>query len=418
MKRRLFWKILIAFWLTFLAITQGVWLLMEHKRGAERFVPPMIPAAAAVMEQGGIRAFEAFKADLPEEMARGLAAKPYGGVAQASEFARVVELPTGETWVVEMQPRLKRGFAFNAPPELIVLGLLGGLLFSSVLAWYLTEPIRLLRNGFDSLAHGNLQTRVQSRLGRRNDEIADLGRDFDRMAMRLEHLVAARDRLLHDVSHEIRSPLARMQLALGLLRQKPVESSVYIGRMQTEIERLDLLVDELLTLTRAEHDADAPLDDYVDLVEVVRSVIEDARFEGSSDGASIALTIDAPSDEEARPAIRGNAQLIRRALENVVRNAVRFTPENGEVNVSVGLAKDKRSYMVEVADRGSGIDDPELLSRLFEPFVRKSGSKDGHGLGLAIARRAVEAHGGRITAGNRDGGGFSVTLTLPATSGS
>jgi len=422
LKRRLFWKILFAFWLTIFAITQGVWLTFEARQNDDSFGPmgggpPEMAAAAAVLQHGGVAGFEAFQAQLPAMMRNSLTREP---VAQGqrdpadSRTSRIVIDPAGNAHRLSLSLDMpNRPFRFlNIPPDVVIIGMLGGLLFSALLARYLTEPINRLRVGFEMLAAGKLDTRVARQIGNRNDEIADLGRDFDRMATRLEDLVAARVRLLHDVSHEFRSPLARMHLALALMRQSRVNTDSSVARMTLEIERLDHLVDELLTLTRLEHEGLPEGDEYFDLVDIVQSVVDDARFETGSEATEVHLANRIEAGEDERAPTKGQARLIRRALDNVLRNAIRFSPPGEAVDVVVGLSCAEQRYFVEIADKGPGVA-PETLSTIFDPFVRAQTHGEGHGLGLAIARRAVLVHGGTIEARNRAGGGFAVRIELP-----
>jgi len=426
MKRRLFWKILIAFWLTFFAIMQGVWLLFELNR--DRHAPPdgamarvaapvMLASAAELVAEGGPAAFTRMIARLPAEqrdrlaLAEAEAGAPAGGPAAHPDerlVTRAVTAPDGRAYELRYRygepPR--RWLRLNMPPEMLVIGLLGGLLFSAVLAWYLTEPINRLRGGFERLARGNLGTRLGGSVERRRDEIADLAQDFDRMAQRLEQLVGARDRLLHDVSHELRSPLARLQLAIGLARQSPARLEASLDRIDQEARRLDGLVGELLALARAEHGA-ASAEDYFDLAEIVRTVVEDARFEAQASGVVIRLEEELPPEEQ-RTALSGHAELVRRAIDNILRNALRFSTRGQSVSVRIGFSGE--AYRLVVADQGPGIDEA-ILPSIFDPFVRGDGA--GLGLGLAIAQRSVVAHGGQIMARNDEAGGLVVVVTLP-----
>lgn len=430
MKRRLFWKILLAFWLTFLAITQGVWLLFEISRDrrppperplAEAVAPVALAGAAELVSRSGPAGFDAFVSRLPDhqrkrlELAPGRPANPaISRAAGADAMTRAVTGPDHRQYILRYWYHVPPHplIPLNTPPELLFVGLLGGLLFSAVLAWYLTEPINRLRLGFDRLARGDLGTRLGATVGRRRDEISDLARDFDGMAQRLELLVSERDRLLHDVSHELRSPLARLRLAIGLARQSPARIDASLDRIDREAGRLDGLVGELLALTRAAHGVSSS-EEYFDPADVVRSVVEDARFEAQTSDVTIRLVEDIPEEEEQRPAIRGDAELIRRAIDNVVRNALRFSTAGGEVGVAIRLLSGERSYRIDVADRGPGVPEDETAA-IFEPFVRSGDAGDGGlGLGLAIAQRALIAHGGGIEARNRDGGGLLVIMTLP-----
>ncbi|NMN04425.1 MULTISPECIES: HAMP domain-containing sensor histidine kinase [unclassified Novosphingobium] len=427
MKARLFWKILLAFWITFLAITQGVWLLFEANRlrhaGPDGLAPveagqTILAAGANLVHIGGTAAFDRYVAGLSprqqarlQRLAQPLPPDPVWLVQQATT-------PDGHVlWLrYQVAPRGPRpAHGLNVPPEMLLLGLLGGLAFSAALAWYLTSPINRLRQGFGALASGDLGTRLVPRMGRRRDEIADLAHDFDRMAQRLEELVAMRDRLLHDVSHELRSPLARLTLAIGLARLSPTGIDHALDRIEHEAGRLDGLVGELLQLARLEHQ-DAPGEDYFDLADLVAGVLAEARIEADAAGVALVYAPDLPPEED-RPALRGQAILVHRAIDNVVRNALRFTPRGGAVRATLALGDG--AYVLAVQDEGTGVAEA-MLAMMFEPFVRGEPVGDGQGqpsggpgLGLAIAHRAIAAHGGTIAARNRPPHGLEVTITLP-----
>lgn len=278
------------------------------------------------------------------------------------------------------------------------------LLASGLLAWNFAKPIRNLRWALHAVAAGRLETRVQPLMGNRRDEIADLGQDFDRMAGRLQQLVGAQRLLLHDVSHELRSPLARMQVAVGLARQQPERAADMMDRVERESGRLDALVGELLALTRLEAGVEDAPREQVDVVELVASVAEDARFE--------ALNLNRDLLLKAEGVFYANvgAELICRAVENLMRNAVKYTPEG--TTVDVALLADAEQLTIRVMDRGPGTLESEFAS-MFEPFHRlgQDGS-EGTGLGLAIAKRAIDAHGGTIVPMLRHGGGLIMQIVL------
>ena len=426
MKAGLFWKILLAFWLTFFAITQGVWLLFQLRRDdrpperfmVEQMAPTLLSAAEGEVERSGREGFENLSHSLPDgqRLRLQLVEKNRRALPPVPEFSkslsREVTGPGRQDFRLHYWYRdgPRRTDIFNMPMELLALGVIGGLFFAAVLARYLTRPINRLRTGFDRLAQGRLSERLAPVIGNRRDEIADLARDFDSMAQRLEELVAARDRLLHDVSHELRSPLARLQLAIGLARQSPERTEASLARIDREAARLDTLVGELLSLARSEHLA-AEGDEYFDLAGVLRSVVEDARFEADSHGVAIIRREETPSIDHAPP-IRGDAETIRRAIDNVIRNAIRFSEAGNPVDVDYRL--EAGAHCILVADRGPGIDEASI-DAMFEPFARESEESLGFGLGLAIAKRGIAIHGGTIAASNREGGGLIVRLRIPIT---
>ncbi len=230
-------------------------------------------------------------------------------------------------------------------------------------------------------------------------------------SQQLQTLIAAQRSLLHDVSHELRSPLARLQASIGLARQSPQRIEDSLARIEREADRLDELVGQLLTLSRLEaRVAGQTLErvERTDLVDLVASVAADAHFEAQATGRSVAFS----GEGEVLADVR--VELLHRAVENVVRNAVKFTAQGTTVEVGVGRSASGGEVLVTVADRGPGVE-PRELPAIFEPFYRAANGPPaaGFGLGLAIARRAVEAHGGRVDARNRDGGGLLIELRLP-----
>ena len=303
------------------------------------------------------------------------------------------------------------GWPLGKPIPLLA-SVIVSLLFAFLLAWYFSRPIRALRNAFEAAAAGDLAPRFAGS-GSGGDELKDLGRDFDRMSARLRALMDGQRRLLHDVSHELRSPLARLQAAIGLAHQQPDKIASSLERIERESVRMDRLVGELLTLSRLEANPDLPKDELVDMAELVDGVASDARFEAGADGPAL----DAAVEDGLQ--VRGAPDLLWRAIENVVRNAVKHGGAGGIVELV--LRAEGRVVHVDVLDRGPGIA-PADLPTIFQPFFRanpSSNNVDGHGLGLAIAERVVHAHGGSIRATNRDGGGLQVAITLPrATQGS
>jgi signal transduction histidine kinase len=288
-----------------------------------------------------------------------------------------------------------------------VAAILASLLFAGFLAWYFARPIRALRSAFEAAAAGDLAPRFSGAGSRRRDELADLGRDFDRMSAQLRALMDGQRRLLHDVSHELRSPLARLQAAIGLAHQRPEKTAASLERIERESVRMDSLVGELLTLSRLEATPAISRTETIDLTEMVEQIADDARFEAGPHGAPVVV-----EGAGAGAAVLGEPDLLWRAIENVVRNAVKHG--NGQ-EVRIGLRSDGGRVHIDVCDRGPGIAE-EDLGLIFRPFFRSNTSRnnvDGHGLGLAIAQHVVHAHGGTIAAVNRQGGGLRVTISLP-----
>jgi len=439
---RLFWKFFFAFWLALLVAGAGVgaavWLHQRtlNGRGQELERGPravfLVNATTATLRHGGIAALrdvlEEWNAQqgrahvyVVDDAGRELLdrAVPAEALAQARRLAR----EDRESQVARLETAGERRYLFFIPAEeeaprrhpppapllSISIGILASLGFSALLAWYLSKPIRHLRGAFDAVATGKLETRIGARMGRRRDEIADLSQDFDRMTQQLQILLGSQRRLLHDVSHELRSPLARLQAAIGLARQQPERLDASLDRIERESGRLDELVGELLTLSRLEVSMSGAADEEVDLVDLVAGIADDARFEAEATGRRVEFS----SQGEAIVKVR--AELLHRAFENVIRNAVKYTNEGTAVMVRVErwTAPDRLSVIVD--DQGPGVPEGDLQA-VFEPFFRsETGVKTtGFGLGLAIARRAIEVHGGSIRALNRQGGGgLRVEIEMP-----
>lgn len=284
-----------------------------------------------------------------------------------------------------------------------------------LLARSLTAPIFQLRKAAGLFADGVLSTRVGAALGRREDEIADLGHDFDRMAERIEALVNARQKLLRDISHELRSPLARLNVALELARQRSgAEAAKALDRIERESDRLNQLIGHLVTLTLLESGADSIEKAPVNLTLLVQDIVDDAAFEAQTRNRSFII---GPMEEIT---IIGSEEMLRRAVENVLRNAIRYTDEGTAVEVGLLLREnEKGNYaVIRVKDEGPGVPEA-ALAQLFQPFYRVAEARDrltgGTGIGLAITERSVHLHGGTARASNDPAGGLVVEILLPVT---
>lgn len=296
--------------------------------------------------------------------------------------------------------------------RLLVVLVIGGI-FCYWLARYLTTPLFKLRTTTNELAEGNLGARVSTKLAKRRDEVGQLGRDFNAMAERLESMVKAQQRLLGDISHELRSPLARLGVALGLARQRSgAEANGALDRIERESDNLNEMISQLLTLTRLESGTDGRRRSEVDLTALVHEVAQDADFEARSVNRSVEVV---SSDNCS---INGVEELLRSAVENVVRNAVRYTPEGTAVEVALRKQNGNGDNfaVISVRDRGNGVPD-EALEKIFRPFYRTEDARDrqsggGTGLGLAITERAVRMHGGSVQAVNAADGGLSIEMRL------
>jgi two-component system sensor histidine kinase CpxA len=324
--------------------------------------------------------------------------------ASGERYLLLMELPPG--------PRV-----FFGPHGVPGLGLMIAILSSGLVCYflsrYLTSPIVRLRAATQQLAAGDLTARAGAVPKSRRDELSQLVRDFDTMAERLENLVNAQSRLLKDISHELRSPLARLNVALALARRKTgLEAESSLARIELEAERLNELIGRLLTVARIEGGEDSIRMSIVNLEDLIREVARDADFEAQGRNCHVKCLVD------LNVLVSGNPALLHSAIENVVRNATRYTREGSEVEVSLARAEDgpQPQAVIRVLDSGPGVPD-EVLGDLFRPFYRLDDARNretgGVGLGLAITERAVRLHGGTVEASNRPEGGLSVEIRLP-----
>jgi len=285
-----------------------------------------------------------------------------------------------------------------------------------LLAQNITLPIVRLRALTSEFSRGNFSARVTlGRILERKDEIGGLARDFTVMASRIETLMNAQQRLVGDVSHELRSPITRLRLALGLLRRKKgLDPGMSLARMEREVERLDLLIGQLLTLSRLESLNEPPRMETLDLAALVREVSADADFEATSMDRNVQLL------ECIECRVSGVPDLIRSAIENVVRNALKYTGPNTPVTIRLIRCDGGRTATTVVEDEGPGVPS-EMLDHIFEPFYRVDEARNrqtgGAGLGLAIAHRIIRLHGGSIDAANREPSGLDVRIRLPIVTG-
>ena len=344
--------------------------------------------------------------------------RPPPGNFRPSRAAPQIVAADGSAYTVLAVPRRPSIFGALSLPaiSLTILGV--ALIVSALTSWWLARhlsaPISRIQAGARTLASEKLDMqahpplRVSTGLEGRRDELAVLARDFDAMADRLRANRGAITRLLRDISHELRSPLARMRVALGLARQPPADLALQLDRMEREVERLDSLISQVLKLARL-HGTDAPFArETFDIDELIEEVVRDANFEGAVKNCSVRLEGAAKAD------VNGNRDLVRSAIENVLRNAVRYSPPGAPVEVTV--TRRESGLAILIRDRGPGVPSGDL-ERIFKPFYRVAEARDrdtgGEGIGLAITAQVMEAHGGSANAFNRHGGGFEVWLDLP-----
>jgi two-component system OmpR family sensor kinase len=294
------------------------------------------------------------------------------------------------------------------PPGVqIMIALLASLLFSAIFATYLSRPIRHLRKVSTRLAEGDLDARVTPFIGTRNDELSDLGKDFDFMAARVQSLINAQRQLLHDVSHELRSPVARMRLAVGLAQQQPEKLQIALSRIERETERLDELLGQILTLARLESNLSRDAMEKVNLDELLEEIVQDVSFEAQALNRSVVFKVEHSAE------LQGQRELLRRAFENVIRNALKYTAEGTAVEIH--LTEEYRKPVVLIRDHGPGIPKSEL-GKVFQPFYRvpekDKSQPSGYGLGLAIAKRALEKHAATIELSNAAEGGLKARIAF------
>lgn len=321
----------------------------------------------------------------------------------------------GAGWVLVVEnPRpspLSRALEREAQRLVLIVVVAG--VFSFLLARYITRPVRRLREATGKIAEGDLSVRVMPELGRSSAELVELATDFDRMAERIESLIESQRRLLRDVSHELRSPLARLGVALELARQRSGEAAQSaLDRIERDALRLGELISEILQLSRLDAGVlgePGEVLERLDFSGLVQDVVSDVDFEAQGHGRSVDAQV--PGGLE----VKGHTELLRRAVENVLRNAVRFSPEGSAVEVQ--LSRGPKGIVLAVRDFGSGVPDNELAN-IFRPFHRVETARDrdtgGAGIGLAIVERSIKLHGGSVRAENVAGGGLRVVFELPA----
>lgn len=450
-----FWKIFLSFWLVVIVFSLYVILFFKRPAEAGTSWQDVTRDAFAIYARGLVDAYErerptgvqrdlqrlrsaaydqAFLLNAAGDDVTGqtLPAEAAGVAAKASPDGEVELLTVGGRSFLARHLTGHTGANYTAvatlshvpgpPPgpttplrDLCIAVSISGLVCFA-LAKYLAAPITQVRNAAQRLANGNLTARAGQQLGRRRDEMAQLVNDFDLMAGKIESLMQAQKRLISDLSHEFRSPITRINLAVELIRE--VDSSAVttaIARIEQETERLNAMVGNMLALSRA--DAGESLMDRkpFQLGELLRKVAVDTDFEAQDRRCHVVLS----ASEEC--VASGDPGLLRSAVENVIRNAIRYTSEGTAVEVRLGHEKANGTHLavIRIRDHGPGVPE-SALEQLFRPFFRLDESRErstgGAGLGLAIARRAAELHGGAIRADNCASGGLEVTITVPVAS--
>ena len=301
----------------------------------------------------------------------------------------------------------------GVPTSTLAMALIVSAAICFFLARYLVSPVDKLRIATRQLAAGDLNVSVQSSLRGRQDDLGLLAADLDSMAARLRNLLESKQQLLRDVSHELRSPLARMQLALSLARRSDSGVERHLDRIACEADRLEQLIARTMKLVRLERPGEGFERVPIDLGELLENIGADVAIEADAQGCVVAV------HAEPDLTVQGDPELIRSTFENIIRNAVRYSPSGSRVEVEARRATQGNESLAEVwvRDQGPGVPEKDL-TLIFEPFYRVGSARDraggGEGLGLAIAARAVAVHGGRIAASNQTTGGLAVRIELPA----
>jgi len=450
--RSLFLKIFLAFWgamAVFVTLAAITTIVIVRYQTSDSAMETMTRTAVQAYQNGGINALhnyfrqierdQLFRAILFDEQGHELTGRPaprflgpdgqYGlpplrpdgspppppsfeDLSKRHFPTHTILAADGHRYTLMLLPPSRAHLWFlTAPTRLIgiLVGLFATGLICFFLARYVTKPIAALREASGRLAAGDLSARAGSSSILRRDEIGSLVRDFDRMAERIENLITTQRRLLSDISHELRSPLARLNVAVGLARrQADPETQSALERIEIEADRLNDMLQNLLTLSRLESGEPVEMRTPVEMVALVKDVVGDADFEAQAFGRRVNLI------SSKACTVEGNITLLRSAIENVVRNAARYTDEN--TNVDVKLDSTEYEAIITVQDHGPGVPE-ESLPKLFLPFYRVDATRDrntgGVGLGLSIAERAVRLHGGSVVARNGKPRGLVVELTLP-----
>jgi signal transduction histidine kinase len=448
--RSLFLKIFLWFWITVIATGIALvvtWIVLQPKNVQSQIQSTLEGAAWAsgnnvidVFEQQGPSAASAYIQQFSQKSRlraclfdtsgqaisgndcavydRVVARVPASGdAAFASQhgFQRVaVKLhgKSGRNYIYAVEAAERRG----PPPGIGPLGvalrwsvtLLVSGLICYLLTRYLTTPILRLREASQHLAQGDLSTRAAAGMEERHDELGALVRDFNAMAARIEELVSGQRQLIYDISHELRSPLARLNVALDLARERKGSDSAF-DHMEQDLERLNEMIGRLLTVARLDSSAIPPAMSEVDLTELISQIVHSADLELRKNGAAVKLTLP------VRLVVYGNAELLYSAIENVVRNAIRYTGTGNPVELSV-TTQNSSSTLIVIRDYGPGVPEPELAN-IFQPFYRIADDRNlesgGAGLGLAIAGRVIRIHGGTICARNAAPHGLEVEILIP-----
>jgi signal transduction histidine kinase len=438
--RSLFWKFFLFFWLTQAIVIALAVLVANFGFGRDQIktldqleahASSIAQEAAQTYEEKGApelnrfldSQFEATGARfwLFDAQANELSGNPYTtgvanavrGVTSPAPVSPVVTLPIqgakgSYTFAGQVRPRRAPRPPFSVLLRQLALGVLVSGVICFFLAHSLARPIVELRAAAQELAIGNLGARAGEGVGKRKDEIGELGRDFDRMAGQIEGLVSNQKQLLRDISHDLRSPLQRIRMALELARRGDASQQAQLDRIERETVRINSFIEQLLTLARLESTESTPTMEVLSFNEIIEQIVVDAKLEAERVGCALSFTA------LSRYKVKGNAEILQSATENVVRNAIHHGGEGK--SVELGLHAEGNDAVLTIRDHGPGVPE-EVLPRLFEPFFRVDSARSlttgGSGLGLAIAAKAVALHGGTISAHNAAPNGLVVTIHVP-----
>ncbi|MGC5700209.1 HAMP domain-containing histidine kinase [Pseudomonas sp. NFXW11] len=440
--RSLFWRVLASFWLA-IALVAGLSILLGHMLNQDAWILSRHPGLNSLAQEW-TQTYESQGEDAAQDILQQRKRQYHIDVQVLNESGDPVvrgtfprraaafearqnnddrHLPwrrltaeysspaTGDTYLFIYRiphPELDSWHrdSLTWPLSALTIALVVLTLFSLLVTLSITRPLSRLRGAVHDLGQASYQQNSLARLANRRDEFGVLARDFNRMGSRLQSLIGSQRQLLRDVSHELRSPLARLRIALALAeRAVPEEREKLWPRLTRECDRLEALISEILVLARV--DADNASAEEVDLNALLLALQKDAHLACPEQQVRI----------EAQPqlSLRGWPTMLERAVDNLLRNAQRFNPSGQPIEVQALRQGEK--ILISVRDHGPGVS-AEHLSQLGEPFFRAPGqSAAGHGLGLAIARRAAERHGGSLTLANHEQGGFIASLELPLVPG-
>lgn len=450
--RSLYWKIFISFWFTtILIILTTAWAISHIAQKSsqpareELFMDSYANAAVATFESGKRSALlkwlkqiglsrhislylltsnhEIISTQTPpaeiKEIAQNLIKDelPSDGIFKSGKISVSHEIlsTTGTFYRLAAVSDKPISFFVQIPWAGLTIRLILATFFSGLICYllslYLTKPLRSLGMAAKSIATGKLNTRVGPLRGHNNDEIAELSTEFDRMAEQLEQLVGAKERLLQDISHELRSPLARLNIAIELARNKTNHAAdKEFSRMELESKRLNALIGEILEFARLDKSTTEIDLKPTNLTALLYEVIQDANYEFGQGSERIVMQCQVPYQ------LYCDQRLIHRALENIVRNALHYSPEDQQVYIALKSSDDNKHLHIDIRDNGPGVPE-EQLEQIFDAFYRVDTSRTkktgGYGLGLAIASRALLLHQGNISAHNRKKGGLRIHVSLP-----